>query len=491
VTSEPAAPPSWLDVWSPTLLKRRRTKIAATLGPASSGAETVKRLIEAGVDLFRLNMAHGQHDAHAAAVRRVRAAAGDARVPIGIFADLAGPKLRVGQFVSHGIELVEGTSVVMTTRPILGERGLIPSQYSRLTDDVRPGSPVLLDDGLLELRVDRVEGTEVWCTVVQGGPLTDRKGLNLPRTEMSAPALSEKDRDDARFALDLGVDYLALSFVRYPKEVEELRALIGVECQVGIIAKIERPEALENIDDILDVSDGIMVARGDLGVELPPEQVPVAQRELVARARAKTKPSIVATQMLDSMISHPRPTRAEVSDVSTAVFSGADAVMLSGETATGRYPVQAVGMMDRIARQVEAHQWSERGFATEGRSVQAPVLLHEAIGRSTSQLSRDLKVRAIVVVSDGQATARIMSSSRPAAPIVAPTTSSRVMSQLTLLWGVVPLVVDAADFEAKDALARRLVTELGLAQAGQPILTVSGFGPGPGLDAPMITVLTV
>ncbi|TMK52647.1 MAG: hypothetical protein E6G66_03655 [Actinobacteria bacterium] len=234
-----------------------------------------------------------------------------------------------------------------------------------------------------------------------------------------------------------------------------------------------------------------MVARGDLGVELPPEKVPVAQHELVARARAKTKPSIVATQMLDSMISHPQPTRAEVSDVSTAVFSGADAVMLSGETATGRYPLRAVAMMDRIARQVEAHQWSERGFATEGRSVQVPLLLHEAIGRSTSQLSRDLKVRAIVVLSDSQATARVMSSARPAAPIVAPTTSSRVMSQLTLLWGVVPVAVHAADLGARDVLARRLVTELGLAQAGQPILTVSGFGRAPEHDAPTITVLTV
>jgi pyruvate kinase len=473
------------------LLKRRRTKILATLGPASADPETTVRLIKAGVNLFRLNMAHGDHDAHASAFRQVRRVANDLQVPIGICVDLAGPKLRVGRFAAQGIELKSGSPVVVTTRPVLGRPGLIPSQYERLTDDVGPGSVVLLDDGLLELKVDRVEGTEVWCTVVQGGPLTDRKGMNLPRAEMSAPALSDKDLHDARFALELGVDYLSLSFVRHPREVEELRALIPEHHPAGIIAKIERPEALENIDGILDASDGIMVARGDLGVELPAEQVPVVQRELVARARAKAKPSIVATQMLDSMIRHPQPTRAEVSDVSTAVFSGADVVMLSGETATGRHPVRAVETMDRIARQVEAYQWRENGFATEGWSAQRPLLLHEAIGRSTSQLSRDLEVRSIVVLSEGQDTARVMSSARPAAPILAPTTSKAMWSRMALLWGVLPVLVNPAAFEAPEALARRLVTELGLAEGGQPILAVAGFGLAPGHDAPTITVLTV
>ncbi len=485
------------------LLKRRRTKIVATLGPTSSGTDVIAELIARGVDVFRLNMSHGSHETHAALFQRVRQAAAEGGAIVGVLADLCGPKIRVGRFESGQIELVPGSQVTVTTREVVGRPGLIPSQYPDLAHDVRPGARVLLADALLELRVDAVDGTEVSCTVVNGGVLSDRKGINLPDVEMSAGSLTEKDVIDARFALSLGVDYLALSFVRRASDVLELRSLVPGGQSVGIIAKIERPEALDGIEAILEVSDGIMVARGDLGAELPPERVPVAQRQLIAYARSAAQPSIVATQMLESMVEHPRPTRAEVSDVSTAVFGGADAVMLSAETASGRYPVGAVAMMDRVAREVEGYLWSENGFRSDAAAPRtgSSFVLHEAMGRSTAQLSRDLQVRAIVVLSRTGTTARMVSSARPAAPVLAATGSATVARQMTLLWGVVPCLVAPealADFEA---LATRLALGSGLAQTGQRILIVTGGdfpqggGPtdarsGPG-DRASITVVSV
>jgi pyruvate kinase len=326
---------------------------------------------------------------------------------------------------------------------------------------------------------------------VHGGRLRDRKGLNLPGVEMSAPGLTEKDLDDARYALDIGADWLALSFVRQAAEVDELRSVLPPDRRIGIIAKIEHPDALDDIDAILSAADAIMVARGDLGVELPPERVPVIQRDLVARARKMSKPSIIATQMLESMIEHPRPTRAEVSDVSTSVFSGADAVMLSAETATGRHATLAVKMMDRIARQIEAHLWTESGFMIDSAVVRRLIPVHEAVARSTAQLSRDLGIRSIVALSGSGSTARIISSARPAAPIVAPVTSAHMARQLAMLWGTIPQLVTEAEMEDPHEVARRLVRELGLAEPGQLILTVGGFGDTPDTDVPAISVLRV
>jgi pyruvate kinase len=302
--------------------------------------------------------------------------------------------------------------------------------------------------------------------------------------------VTEKDREDTAFALDLGVDFLAVSFVRRAADVEAVRSLLPEGRPVGIIAKIERREALQDLKAILYASDGIMVARGDLGVELAPEEVPVVQRRLVAEARAWNKPSIVATQMLESMVNRPRPTRAEVSDVSTAAFSGADAVMLSAETAIGHHPVRAVQMMDRVVRQVEGHLWTERGFRTDGEEIAQSFLLHEAVARSTAQLSRDLQVRAIVAFSNTGVSARLMSSARPAAPVVAVTSSPAVAAQMNLLWGIVPQVVSDGEFEQPRAVAGRLVIDLGLAELGHRILTVGGLGSSAG-DAAEITVLTI
>jgi pyruvate kinase len=476
---------------TPTLLKKRRTKIIATVGPASSDPATLEAMIRAGVNVFRLNLSHGSHDDHRAAYDNVRAAAYAAGEPTAILADLGGPKIRVGHFAGGSVPLTKGERVVVTTRDVVGGPGLVPSQYVGLAVDVRPDDRILLDDGMLELRVESAEGTEVTCTVTAGGVLRDCVGMNLPNVLVSAAALTDKDRDDARFALGLRVDYLALSFVRRPEDVADLRALVTGEGQsMPLIAKIEKPEALDCLDEILDAADGIMVARGDLGVELAPEAVPIVQQELVKRAREKNKPVIVATQMLESMVDHPRPTRAEVSDVSGAVFSGADAVMLSEETAIGAYPVQAVEMMDRVARQSEGWQWVEGQFRsiTEHQKEETPPLpLRSAVARTMAQLSRDLQVRGLVVRTLEGASAKVVSASRPAAPVVALTMDARVCRRLNLLWGVVPRQVQPKEFDHPQESARRLARELGLAAPGQVILLLAGFGK----QEPMITVLTV
>lgn len=477
------------------LLKLRRTRIVATVGPASGSPEILESLIHAGVDLFRLNMSHGTHAGHAAAYRSIREAAARCGREVGVLADLCGPKIRCGLFEGDRIEIHTGELVTVTTREVRGRPGLIPSQYAQLHEDVRPGARILLDDGNLELRVEAVEGPDVSCRVVQGGWLKNKKGINLPDVAVSAPALTAQDREDARFSLALGVDFLALSFVRHASDIDALRELIRASdaTDTQIIAKIEKPEAMTEIDAILAAADGIMVARGDLGVELPPETVPAIQNALIDRARHHGKPVIVATQMLESMIGNPRPTRAEVSDVSTAVMAGADAVMLSAETASGGFPVQAVATMDRVARQTEAGLWQHGAFASilDGPPLSPPIPLADAIARATAQLSRDLQVRAIFVASDSGASARRVSAARPAAPIIAVSTSLRSVRRMGLLWGVVPSLTDAAALEAPDALARQRVRSLDIAEPGQRILHVAGFQDEAEQSQPTIGVWTV
>jgi pyruvate kinase len=474
-----------------SLLHRRRTKIVATVGPASREPAVLEALVRAGVNVFRLNLSHGNHADHRANFDAIQAVSALVGEPVAVLADLCGPKIRVGRFEGGRMMLDKGQKVTVTTREVLGGQGIIPSQYAALPQDVRPGDRILLDDGMLELNVDAVAGDDVACTVIAGGVLKDRKGMNLPGVLVSSPALTDKDREDAHFALDLGVDYLALSFVRDPSDVADLKALIeSAGATTPVIAKIEKPEALDAIDEILDVADGLMVARGDLGVELAPEAVPIVQHDLVRRARRRNKPIIVATQMLESMIEHPRPTRAEVSDVSHAVFAGADAVMLSAETASGAFPIKAVEMMDRVARQVEGWQWIEGAFRsiTEGeRERPAPLPLREAVARSTAQLSRDLQVRAVVVRTLHGTSAEVVAATRPAAPIIALTMDPCVYRRMNLLWGVIPCLIDAAEFDRPQYVARRQTFALGLADEGQTILMLAGFGGG----EPMITVLPV
>jgi pyruvate kinase len=470
-------------------LKYRRTKIVATLGPSSSDEATLSRLIEAGVDVFRLNFSHGTHETHGATYARVRRVAEAKQKASAILADLSGPKIRVGDFPEGSILLEKGQRVTVTTRDVPGGESLIPTHYEPLARDVKKGDGILLDDGAIALRVLGVEGTEVEAEVETGGELKSRKGMNLPGVALSTPSLTAKDRADAKFALGLGVDFLALSFVRRGADVEELKSLVAEDGgRASIIAKIERPEALEDIDAILDVADGIMVARGDLGVEMPPQKVPLIQIQLTDRARAKAKPVIVATQMLESMIEKPRPTRAEVSDVALAVRSGADAVMLSAESATGKYPVQAVQMMDTVARETEAYLWHTGGFSglSQNQDSAAPMPAEDALAKAMAQLSRNIQTRAIVVISKSGRTAQVMSASRPAAPIVATSPDSGTCRKTAVLWGIIPRVVEEKDFDRPEDLARRLARDLNLGVEGQNVLLVRGFG-----GDPSITVVTI
>ncbi len=471
-----------------TPLKYRRTKIVATLGPSSTDEATLGRLIEAGVDVFRLNFSHGTHESHGDTYARVRRAAESRSLPTAILADLSGPKIRVGDFPGGSLLLETGGKVTVTTRKVSGGAGLIPVSYEPLARDVKKDDRILLDDGAIALRVLRVDGTEVETEVEAGGELKNRKGMNLPGVALSVPSLTEKDRADARFALALGVDFLALSFVRRAADVEELKSLVVQNGgRASIIAKIERPEALEDIDAILDAADGIMVARGDLGVELPPQKVPLVQIQLTDRARARAKPVIVATQMLESMVEKPRPTRAEVSDVALAVRSGADAVMLSAESAVGKYPVQAVAMMDTIARETEAYLWHAGGFRGLSKPPDAatPLPAEDALAQAMAQLSRDIQARAIVVISKSGRTAQVMSASRPAAPIVATSPDAGTCRKTAVLWGIIPRLVEQ-DFDRPEDLARYLARDLGLGHEGQSVLLVRGFG-----GDPSITVVTI
>lgn len=482
-------------------LKYRRTRIVATLGPASSTPEMISKLIDSGVNVFRLNMSHGDHGTHRATYESIRRIAEEKSSMTTILADLSGPKIRTGRFEGGSIELEEGSDVIVTTREVIGREGLIPSQYENLADDVSAGDRILLDDGNLELAVTGVDGTEISAKVIHGGKLSDRKGMNLPGVDVSAPSLTAKDRIDAEFAVELGVDALALSFVRRASDVLELRDLVEKQGAVPyVIAKIEKPEALDQIDEILEAADGIMVARGDLGVELPPEAVPIVQSRLVELARASGKPVIVATQMLESMITNARPTRAEVSDVSTAVISGADGVMLSGETASGAHPVEAVQTMDRVARKTEAFLWRSRAFggfrpqfetsASAAIGV-AEVNLGEAFGVATAQLSRDLRVRAIVVETSHGVSAARVSAGRPAAPILAIAPDKRICRRLNMLWGVIPFYVEPEQMGMVDRIARDAVLDKELGSEGEFILKVAGFHKLPEKNQPSVTVLSL
>jgi pyruvate kinase len=475
------------------LLKYRRTKILATLGPASDSEKVIRKLIAAGVNVFRLNMSHGEHASHENTYKLVRSIADDLGKPIAILADLCGPKIRTGRFKDGQITLVDGEPVTVTTRDVEGEPGLIPSQYKALADDVIAGSRILLNDGNLELKVEVIDGTEISCTVVYGGTLKNNKGINLPGVNVSAPSLTDKDRDDAQFALGLGVDFLALSFVRCAEDINDLRLIVSEACaNTNIIAKIEKPEALEDINGILDAADGIMVARGDLGVELKPEQVPVAQSQLIDRARQKFKPVIVATQMLESMIEHARPTRAEVTDIAYAVTLGTDAVMLSAESAAGNFPVESVEMMDSILRQTEAYLWQtgeyNSGLSTSGK---APVPLWDAMANASNGLARDLMARAVIVITQGGMSAATMSSARPAAPVVAISNQVSTCRKMAMMWSIIPVLATEDDMDDHNVLAKKVAIELDLANPGDTVLLVKGFHRDPELNHPSVTVITV
>jgi pyruvate kinase len=458
----------------------RRTKIVATIGPASSSPAVLRKLIQNGLSVARINFSHGEPETHLRTIRAIRKVSAELRRPVAILGDLCGPKIRVGRFVNDQVALADNARVAITVKPCLGTADLIPCQYRRLPSEVRPGEQVLLDDGNIELKVTGIDGGIVRATVVRGGVLKNNKGMNLPNTAMRIPALTAKDRRDALYCIRGEVDYIALSFVRRARDVADLRRLLARHgSDIAIVAKIEKPAALDNFAEILAAADGIMVARGDLGVELPAKKVPLIQNKIIEACVRARKPVIVATQMLESMIEHSRPTRAEVTDVAAACLAGADAVMLSAETASGKYPVDALSMMDSILREAEAYQFFSRGGVFREPVAHVADRTGGAIGAAIAQLSRDLMVRCVVVPTRSGRTVAAVSSDRPAAPIIALPQSERVMRRLQLLWGVFPhLCGGHIDAGNSLAFATSLMKGLKLAGSGDTILMVSGAAAG-------------
>ena len=415
----------------------RRTKIIITLGPASDHEETLRRLIEAGADVARLNFSHDDRDAHAARIAAVRRLAGETGRVVAVMQDLQGPRIRTGPLEGgRAVVLRDREAFVLTTKQVAGTAERVSTNFAALPQAVEAGDPILINDGLIVLRVDKVAGDEVRCTVVHGGRLAEHKGINLPQARTAIAGLTDKDREDLRFGLSHGVDMVALSFVSGPEDAREARRIIDESDQkVPLLAKIERPQALERLDAILRAFDGVMVARGDLAIEVSAEVVPVAQKRIINRANLLGKPVITATQMLDSMTRNPSPTRAEASDVANAVLDGADAVMLSGETAIGKYPVAAVEAMDRIIREAETLSMPAV-TARIGRRTHAMAVCDAAV-----TLVRDIEADALAAHTRSGRTAQILSKLRPPSPIFALTEREAIARQLTLWRGVVPLLI--------------------------------------------------
>lgn len=453
-----------------------RTKIVCTLGPASSGLDVIRTLVAAGMDMARINMSHGDHDSHRRAIDNVREASREAGRPVPVLVDLAGPKIRVG-VLTEPVELEVGAEVVFAPASEARE-GEIPTGYEELAQDVAPGDPVMVDDGLMELETLSTDGSRARFKVVKGGLLQSRKGINLPGAEVQAPSLTEKDVEDLAFALEMGADYISLSFVRRASDVKDLKT--RVRGRALVVAKIEKAQALDNIEEILSEADGVMVARGDLGVELPFEKVPLAQKRIIQNANYYGRPVITATQMLESMIDHPRPTRAEASDVANAILDGTDAVMLSGETAVGRYPVQVVEAMGRIAREIEGSGVLHRGpryttVPSEDDRRGASAREH-AVASATIEAVKALGAPAIIVITRSGFSARLVSSYRPVVPIFAVTTNPVTYSQLAAVWGVRPLLAreQEVSYEALTQFGRRAVLEMGIGRPGQAVVVTAG-----------------
>jgi pyruvate kinase len=453
-----------------------RTKIVATIGPATAERDRIHALADLGVDVIRINFAHGEHDIVKQWIGWIREAADEVGKPMAILADLAGPKIRIGA-MAESVTLIEKTYVTLAPEDVAQPREL-PTTYAALALDVSPGNRILLDDGLLELRVVSVSPPRVKCEVVRGGLLRQKKGMNLPGITVSAPSLTEKDLTDLAFAVENDVDYVGLSFVQRAEDVRHLRALLPAGPLV--VAKIEKDKALEEIEPILSATDAVMVARGDLGVELPFEQVPVAQKRIVQLANLYGRPVITATQMLESMMEHPRPTRAEASDVANALFDGTDAVMLSGETAAGKFPLLAVDAMVRIASEIERTQAYSEGpkydLAINRHLRVGATPTEHAIAAATVEAARLLGAPAIVTFTRSGSTSRLVSSYRPNVPILGVTDQRRTWRQLALVWGVQPvLCTGEVNYDRMLEQARAYLARHHMAKRGQRIVVTAGI----------------
>ena len=449
----------------------RNVKILATLGPASDTKEMIRALMEAGADAFRINMSHGAQEDKAALVKSIRDLEKQMHRPTTILFDLQGPKLRVGDFVGDEAYLEAGETFVFDLDPTLGDATRAELPHPEIFATLKPGDRLLIDDGKVRLTAKTVAPNRIEALVNVGGRISNHKGVNVPDVVVPIPALTEKDRSDLTFALEQGADYIAMSFVQRPEDVIEGKALIGGKA--GLMAKIEKPQAIERLDEILDVVDAVMVARGDLGVELPPEGVPPAQNRIVASARRAGKPVVVATQMLESMIVSPSPTRAEVSDVANAIYEGADAVMLSAESAAGQYPVEAVAMMNKIGQSVEADPvYSRRIHFTE---TPAEATTADALSESAAQIVKIINAKAMACFTSSGSTARRIARERPPVPIMAMTDSLEAARRLGLQWGVYAVHTrDVSSFEEMVGKARRMALRHHVAKAGERMVIMAG-----------------
>jgi len=453
-------------------MTRRKTKLVCTLGPATSSPEAIRGLVDAGMDVARLNFSHGSHEEHATRIEALRRIEEEVGRPVAVLQDLGGPKIRVGPIAGGSVRLEPNQRFTLTSRPVPGDDREVSISYAGLPGEVRAGVPVLLADGLIELEVVETTATDIHCRVLAGGTLGAHKGINLPSETLSVTAFTEKDRADLEFGIERGVDLVALSFVRSASEIADVRRIIEARgARIPVIAKIEKHEALERIDEILDASDGCMVARGDLGVEIALERVPLVQKSIIRRARTLGRPVITATQMLTSMVESPRPTRAEAADVANAVLDGTDAVMLSEETAVGKHPVRAVETLDRIARAVEPELPCVDALSPKDESPGVP----GAISGAVCYLAEALDVAAIVVPTESGTTARLVARHRPGKPILAFSPARETVHALQLSWGVVPsLLSPSADTDRVIGDCIVAARTAGHVQSGDTVVVTAG-----------------
>lgn len=470
----------------------RKTKIICTMGPSTEKGDTLKKLIEAGMNVARMNFSHGDFDEHGGRLKSLRKYSKELGLPVAALLDTKGPEIRLGDFEAGRVELKEGQEFTLTARDILGTEKEVSITYKQLPKDVKPGSPILLDDGLIGLEVKEVSGDDIVCTVMNGGPVSNHKGVNVPGTDLSMDYLSEKDKADLIWGAENDVDFIAASFVREAADVIAIRDLLkahGGE-KIQIIAKIENEQGVRNIDGILEAADGIMVARGDMGVEIPCEEVPVVQKNLIKKANQAGKIVVTATQMLDSMIKNPRPTRAEATDVANAIYDGTVAIMLSGETAAGAYPVEALKTMVKIAERTEKDINYRRRFFENDRKANPDVT--DAICHATCTTALDLKAKAIISVTKSGRSAKMVSRYKPDCDIVACAMDEKVCRQLNLAWGVTPLLLDEQKevFDLFDEAVAVAAKEKGL-QKGDTVVITSGVPIGMSGTTNMLKVQNV
>lgn len=450
-----------------------KTKIVATIGPACSDADTISQMIRTGLDVVRLNFSHGSHSEHEKHLEGIGKAVRATGKEISILADLCGPKIRTGD-IPEPFEIKGGEELIITTREITGCREMISTSYPRLHLDAKPGDKILIDDGLIQLSVESIEGEELHCRVIDGGVVKSHKGMNLPGIDLQISAVTEKDREDLKFILDHDIDYVALSFVRNAEDIATLISLMETQGKrIPIVAKMEKPEAIENMEEIIDLTDMVMVARGDLGVEMPAEQVPSIQKTIIQTCIEANKPVITATQMLDSMINNPRPTRAEVSDVANAVFDGSDAVMLSGETSVGAYPIEAVRMMHSIINSAETHPDMKNRQQMRAKPNTSD---SENLCRAAVMMAQNAGAKALLTITLHGKTAFLLSKYRPRIPIIAFTENPSIQRYLNIVWGVRPFLIDEVfDTDTTLKYARDRAIEWGFVKPGNKIVYATGI----------------